>query len=142
MKRASCGLWVIERDLLHLERFLWFMTYRTRNIILKCACFGIWLIQRGTLHLKRATYGLWLTELGILYLKRASFGIWLIERGMLHLKYTCVKKRAYRTRNIAFEARLLLIMAHRTRRYNVAKCNLGKVKLQAYAVSGLLIKRT
>ena len=26
--------------------------------------------------------------------------------------------------------------------YNVAKCNLGKVKLRANAVSGLLLKRT
>ena len=39
-KRASCGLWLIERGILHLKR----------------ACFCAWLIERGMLHLKRASF--------------------------------------------------------------------------------------
>ena len=40
LKRASCGLWLIERGILHLKR----------------ACFCAWLIERGMLHLKRASF--------------------------------------------------------------------------------------
>ena len=36
--------------------------------------------------LKRACFGSWLTERGILLLRRACFALWLIERGILHFK--------------------------------------------------------
>ena len=42
LERDSCGLWLIERGMLHLERD---------------SC-GLWLIELGMLHLKRACCGL------------------------------------------------------------------------------------
>ena len=36
--------------------------------------------------LKRACFGSWLSERGILLLRRACFALWLIERGILHFK--------------------------------------------------------
>ena len=36
--------------------------------------------------LKRACFGSWLTERGILLLRRACLALWLIERGILHFK--------------------------------------------------------
>ena len=38
--------------------------------------------------LKRACFGSWLTERGILLLSRACFALWLIARGILHFKCT------------------------------------------------------
>ena len=51
LERASCGLWLIERDILDLKR----------------PCFCIWIIERGMLHLKRASFNKGLMERGKLH---------------------------------------------------------------------------
>ena len=90
MKRAFCGLWLIERGMLHLERAsCGFMAYRTRNVTFEARLLWFRLIERGMLHLKRACFSMWLIERGMLHLKRACFSMWLIEQGMLHLKRAC-----------------------------------------------------
>ena len=60
MERASCGLRLIERGMLHLERaFLWFMAYRTRNVT-----FGARLLWFMAYRMRNVTFGarfLWFT---------------------------------------------------------------------------------
>ena len=46
--------------------------------------------------LKRACFGSWLTERGILLLRRACFALWLIERGILHFKCADSKIGGYK----------------------------------------------
>ena len=62
-----------------------------------------------------------------------SYVFWVVpaRRVAMDTSLLCLRRSGPR-----FQARLLAMSL------NVAKCNLGKVKLQANAVSGLLLKRT